>query len=245
MKPRGSATQTRGFVCDDAGHLTSASNPENGTVFYFYNADSTVWYKHDAKGQDAVYSYGGAKRVTMIQRYPSGKNNAEDTCQRVTYAYDANVINSAFSQHVAGRLATAQYSVYVAGHPANLTEMYSYHVAGAVTAKRLQVQRCGNCAAQALEADFGYDSAGRVASYGTATPLAPGTQARTYTYGFDGMGRPVTLRDNFATVYTTGNNNAWVQNDSAAISAVGERDHPGEGGARRDRMGGLRIRPGV
>jgi hypothetical protein len=62
----------------------------------------------------------GAKRVTMIQRYPSGKNNAEDTCQRVTYAYDANVINSACSQHVAGRLATAQYSAYMAGHPANL-----------------------------------------------------------------------------------------------------------------------------
>jgi hypothetical protein len=30
--PRGSAVQTRTFVYSDAGLLTSAANPENGTV---------------------------------------------------------------------------------------------------------------------------------------------------------------------------------------------------------------------
>jgi YD repeat-containing protein len=48
--------QTRAFLYDDSGRLTSALNPENGTVTYTYNSDNTLWYKHDAKGQDAVYT---------------------------------------------------------------------------------------------------------------------------------------------------------------------------------------------
>jgi YD repeat-containing protein len=49
--PRSSATQTRSFVYDDAGRLTSATNPENGTVSYYYNSNNTLQYKHDAKGR--------------------------------------------------------------------------------------------------------------------------------------------------------------------------------------------------
>ena len=66
-------TQTRTFVYDDSGRLTSAANPENGTVSYYYNADNTLWYRHDAKGQDTVYTYDSKKRVSMLQRYPIGE----------------------------------------------------------------------------------------------------------------------------------------------------------------------------
>jgi YD repeat-containing protein len=55
--PRGSTTQTRTFVYDTGGRLTSATNPENGTVTYTYNSTNTLKDKHDAKGQDAVYTY--------------------------------------------------------------------------------------------------------------------------------------------------------------------------------------------
>jgi YD repeat-containing protein len=54
---RGGTTQNRYFVYSDAGLLTSATNPENGTVTYTYSADNTLQYKHDAKGQDTVYTY--------------------------------------------------------------------------------------------------------------------------------------------------------------------------------------------
>jgi YD repeat-containing protein len=169
--PRAGATQTRSFVYSDAGLLTSATNPENGTVTYTYNADNTLQDKHDAKGQDTVYSYDSQKRVTMLQRYPSGRSNAEDTCQRITYTYDTNPLNAAFSQNSTGRLTTAQYAGCVSGHAFSAADMYSYHAAGAVTAKQMQVVKCGydldgnyECPAAPLEVDYTYDGMGQVAS---------------------------------------------------------------------------------
>ena len=41
--PRGATTQTRTFNYDlTTGRLSSATNPENGTVSYTYNADGTL-----------------------------------------------------------------------------------------------------------------------------------------------------------------------------------------------------------
>jgi len=137
---RGSTTQTRTFAYSDAGLLTSATNPENGTVNYTYNADNTLAYKVDAKSQKTAYTYDSEKRVTMVQRYAS--SGYEDTCQRVTYTYDTNPVNGSFSQYSYGRLTTSQYNLCVSGaSPATFAEMYSYHPAGAVTAKQLQVAR--------------------------------------------------------------------------------------------------------
>ena len=88
-----------------------------------------------------------------------------------------------------------------------VTEMYSYHPAGAVTAKQMQVTRTGNAGdpnnedietgTGAVEADYTYDSAGNVLTYGTQIPATvPGSYASTpviYTYGYDSMERPVSL----------------------------------------------------
>jgi YD repeat-containing protein len=65
-------TQTRSFVYSDAGLLTSATNPENGTVSCYYNTTNTLQRKHDAKGQDFVYTYDSVNRVIEIQKYPQG-----------------------------------------------------------------------------------------------------------------------------------------------------------------------------
>ena len=107
---RGTTTQTRTFVYNAAGQLTSATNPENGTVSYYYNADNTLQYKHDAKGQETVYAYDGAKRVTMIQRFPQGQVYPEDTCQRVTYTYGTDPTTYSYS-----RLTARQYQICVPG----------------------------------------------------------------------------------------------------------------------------------
>ena len=62
-------TQARSFFYDSGGRLTSATNPENGTVTYTYNSDNTLQKKQDANGQDTVYTYDSLKRVTQIQPY--------------------------------------------------------------------------------------------------------------------------------------------------------------------------------
>jgi YD repeat-containing protein len=90
---RAGVTQTRTFNYSDAGLLTSTTNPENGTVTYTYSADNTLQDKHDAKGQDTVYNYDSQKRVTMVQKYPSGVSSAENTCERISYTYDTNPVN--------------------------------------------------------------------------------------------------------------------------------------------------------
>ncbi len=72
--PRSTGTQTRSFnYIDPATNqpgalLRSATNPENGTVSYTYNADSTLDTKTDAKGQVLKYSYDSYKRVTTVMR---------------------------------------------------------------------------------------------------------------------------------------------------------------------------------
>ncbi len=65
--PRPSGTQTRTFGYS-GNYLTSATNPENGTVTYTYNSDKTLAMKADAKGQQVRYAYDAYKRVTQITR---------------------------------------------------------------------------------------------------------------------------------------------------------------------------------
>ncbi|HEX4136525.1 MAG TPA: hypothetical protein VHY84_18070 [Bryobacteraceae bacterium] len=139
---RRATTQTRTFVYDTVGRLTSATNPENGTVTYTYNTDNTLQYRHDAKGQDTVYTYDMKKRVTQVSRYPNGKNNAEDTCARVAYIYDVNPAGLTFSSNTYGRLAATEYSICTGNSHQTIygfMDQYSYAPGGAVTAKALRV----------------------------------------------------------------------------------------------------------
>ena len=183
--PRGSTTQTRTFVYNSAGQLTSATNPENGTVTYTYSTTGQLHDKHDAKGQDAVFTYDSLNRVTMVQQYPSGVGGGEDACARVTYSYDTNPINPSFSQNSYGRLTAKQYGGCLTGNEPTFYEMYSYHPAGAVTAKQVLMTQLewisppgmGELVPGDLEVDYTYDQTGRVASM-------------AYPWWFTVMGRP-------------------------------------------------------
>jgi YD repeat-containing protein len=90
--PRGSNTQTRTFnyiTGTTVGlNLLSATNPENGTVTYTYNTDSTLHTKTDAKGQVFTYAYDSYKRLTSI--------TVGSTVLR-TFMYDTNTLDSTFS----------------------------------------------------------------------------------------------------------------------------------------------------
>ena len=58
--------------------LQGANAIDGISLMTYDNTDNTLQYKHDAKGQDTVYTYDALKRVTQVQRYPLGKTLAED-----------------------------------------------------------------------------------------------------------------------------------------------------------------------
>src|SRR5260370_34532571 len=104
--PRSTCTQTRTFVYGGK-YLLSATNPENGTVNYSYTVNGKIASKTDAKGQQIVYTYDAYLRLTQIQRYPTAGN--EDLCQRTTFSYDTNPLDSSVSQYSWGRVTAVQY----------------------------------------------------------------------------------------------------------------------------------------
>jgi hypothetical protein len=55
--PRSTGTQTRTFVYDSSQRLHTATNPENGTITYAYNGDSTLNTKTYNNGNYQQYTY--------------------------------------------------------------------------------------------------------------------------------------------------------------------------------------------
>ena len=96
-----SGSLIRSFSYDSLSRLTSASNPENGTVRYSYDNNSNVATKTDARGISVTYGYDALNRVT-------GKTYSDGT-PTVTFAYDkpdAAIASYALSNFV-GRLGGA------------------------------------------------------------------------------------------------------------------------------------------
>jgi YD repeat-containing protein len=166
-----------------------------------------------------VYTYDSKERVTEIQRYPTGKSNAEDACQRVMYYYDTNPVSPTYSTNSIGRLTVAQYSFCHPGPTPNgavygsstVNEMYTYHAAGAITGKQLNLSHpavYGAPPMQSLGVAYTYDPKGSIASY--SLPFAY-TTPLTYTYSNDSMGRPVSITDNVNAL--NGNlSTTWAEN---------------------------------
>ena len=208
--PRGANTQTRTFdyltpsTSQPGAFLRHATNPENGTVTYTYNSDSTLATKTDAKGQVFSYTYDSYKRVTQI--------SVGATVLR-TFIYDSNSLDGSFSTYSAGRLVAVVHPAFSTGvspgpnMPAAIqfTEMYSYTQAGQVNTKRLQINQTlptpWGSQTRNLDAAYSYDNEGKMTSVNYPTtysisgffPVA--TAGPTYTYSFDAMSRPTTLTD--------------------------------------------------
>jgi RHS repeat-associated protein len=147
--PRGSLTQTRTFNYNLAtGRLTSATNPETGTVSYTYNGDGSLATKTDANNQQTTYTYDTYGRLTQAAGY--------------TYSYDTNPFDSNYSWNAAGRLTAVAWTSSSMGM--NFKEMYSYSPAGLMLGKRLRLSTTrGGFDAETsdLQATFTYDNEGR------------------------------------------------------------------------------------
>ena len=155
------------------------TNPENGTTTHFYNADGTLDYKTDAKGQKITYTYDSLHRVTAVRRYTN--STTEDTAQRTDFEYDGNSVASGFSQNVSGRLGVATSRVDGTAGLTTFHEMYSYDAAGRVLKKRLRVSRNYHTVDKDLEYTYTGALLNTMKYPDSSTP---------YTYAYDNMLRP-------------------------------------------------------
>ena len=93
---RSNGTQTRTFAYTGTD-MTSATNPENGTVTYRVRRGASRHQADRRHGQETRYIYDGYDRLTEVQHwavswdpYTLMSNMQEQAMQRVDYFYDGN-----------------------------------------------------------------------------------------------------------------------------------------------------------
>jgi RHS repeat-associated protein len=187
--PRSSGTQTRTFTWSGP-NLMSATNPENGTVTYTYNAVNQVLTRNDALQNQTQYTYDTYGRQTKVQHFLwNGSSLQVQSNQEWDYYYDTNPFSSSFSTNTWGRIAAVGFSGPNA--PGTLNYQYSYNAAGRVTNQLFALPAMAPYPSGLnLEATYTWDNQGRISqlAYPQSGPL--------YAYGFDVMGRPITMTEN-------------------------------------------------
>jgi len=185
-RPEG--TQIRTFQYNGLD-LVSATNPENGTVTYTYDASHKVLARTDAKNQQTQYTYDQYGRVAQVLHggISSGMFTA-DPNQTWTFAYDTNIRLS--SQNTSGRLAAVTVGssqIYGPG----ITYEYNYSRGGEVFSEKIHVEQI---LPQAIDINLGYtwDVDGRLVQLSDSL-VNYGSQTYGYEYQYDSMGRLNTL----------------------------------------------------
>jgi len=132
-------TQTRTYIYDMLGRLTSETNPESGTVTYIYDTESSACgsitrlgdlvLKTDANGNITCYYHDALHRLVHESTVAgSGPNPTPDRF----FVYDSATVNGIAMVNAKGRLAEAYTCNTCTG--AHLTdEGFSYSARGEVT----------------------------------------------------------------------------------------------------------------
>ena len=197
-------TTDRTFVWNGTD-LTSATNPENGTMSYWYDSGHRPTKRRDAKGQDTVYSYDSYGRLKQVQHYPGHSDSTlEIQSQHVNYNYDTNVLVPGFSQYAWGRLTEMSFANEGLNTTEQFTYAYSYSQPGRMTAQRLRMQPAnpGTNGTVDLDATYGWDTEGKMTSLTYPTSgIGLGTPPQ-YTYQYDVMGRLTGMKQGVCLFYS-------------------------------------------
>lgn len=193
-------SQTRNFSYNSLNLLTSATNPESGTISYTYYDNGNLKQKTDARPVTATYTYDGLNRNTGI--------SYSDSTPVVERVYDGPVSNGKgrLYYHVSYNLHPVQ--------PAPNNYAYSrlviggYDAVGRVTSQSqgfantsgtawsdYQVSQGYNLAGVTLQTypsgrivNYNYDNAGRLSSFsGNIGDGTPRTYADAVTYNANGQ----------------------------------------------------------
>jgi RHS repeat-associated protein len=134
-------SQTRTFSYNSLGRLTSAINPERGTISYGYDSNGNLTSKTDARSVVTSYTYDALNRVTQrAYTAPSPTPANYQTTATVTYTYDNKTNAKGRLTKVSSSTSTTEYTSFdvlgrVTGHKQttdsnDYTTSYTYNLAG-------------------------------------------------------------------------------------------------------------------
>jgi len=192
--------QTRTFVYDSLKRLTSAANPESGTVTYGYDANGNLTSKTDARSITTTIAYDALNRIT------SKSYNDNPQTPTISYFYDAQILPGeapTFSRgYSTGRLVAVTY-----GSGSSEGTYRGFDQVGRVVT---QYQRTDSIN-YLVEASYYANSALHTQTY----PSVPGAgDRRVVTYTNDAAGRLGSL-----------NSTATSYAPAASVSGIGYAAH--------------------
>ena len=162
-------SQTRTFVYHSLSRLTSATNPESGTIAYTYDNNGNLTRRTDARSVVTTYTYEDLDRLTRRSyTYTGSDTEVSIETTRVDYAYDSC---GSYSQ---GRLCSV--TAKKGTTDVSRTAYNRYDALGRVLestqttegqAYTIAYDRAGNLTSQRYPSDrvvdYVYDGAGRIA----------------------------------------------------------------------------------
>ena len=183
-------SQTRSFVYDSLKRLTSAANPESGTIIYQYDENGNLRFGTDARGVSTEHRYDALNRVTTVLYRVNGQ--PDPNTADVEYLYD-NATNGKGRLWLTFKWGARPLQKAVGGYDAlgRATQLYDL---------------------------FGNDQGGWYPAYSSnrTYDLAGNVKTQTYpsghavTYDYDGAGRTTSftgnLGDGTTRTYSTGIN---------------------------------------
>lgn len=173
-QPLGTQTgQTRTFAYDSLSRLTSATNPESGTVSYTYDANGNLQTRTDARGVQTAYTYDQLNRNILVH-YADSVLGPSNHRPDVEHHYDGapGGLGRLWWQQVVGVVSSAVDSYDVMGRPTQYHQLYwagngwgqSFNVS-------LAYDKAGNVTSQTYPSGhtvkYNYDAAGRLGDSGT------------------------------------------------------------------------------
>jgi RHS repeat-associated protein len=184
-------TQTRTFIYDSLSRLTSAANPESGTVSYTYDDDSNIHTKTDARGVVTTYSYDHLNRQIIATYATTGTGAAQTPTVFRYYDFAANGLGRPYRSEAQATAQTTVTAYDAMGRPTDYQQKFwangawgqaysvheGYNLAGGVMTETYPSNHTVN---------YNYDAAGRVGDNSvTGQPAFSGTLGdavqRTYS----------------------------------------------------------------
>jgi len=166
-------SQTRSFAYDSLKRLSSATNPESGTISYQYDANGNLIQKTDARGLVSAYSHDALNRNTTVT-YTNDPSNTPAVNRYYDGWRDGVFTNI---PNVKGRL----WQTETAGANGSRTTTNSFDAVGRPLSESRQFYASG-VFGQAYTTLRGYNLAGGVTSQTYPS-------GRTVSYAYDNVGR--------------------------------------------------------